>query len=114
MGEINLLKNYPKTKRNLQEAAINRTDKEREIARKFDKEFFDGDRKHGYGGYNYNEKFWTQVVKDFVNYYKLEKNARILDVGCGKGFMLYDFKKQFPNFMIYGIDISDYSIENSL
>lgn len=114
MGEINLLKNYPKTKRNLQEAAINRTDKEREIARKFDKEFFDGDRKHGYGGYNYNEKFWTQVVKDFVNYYKLEKNARILDVGCGKGFMLYDFKKQFPNFMIYGIDISDYAIENSL
>ncbi len=114
MGEINLLKNYPKTKRNLQEAAINRTDKEREIARKFDKEFFDGDRKHGYGGYNYNEKFWTQVVKDFVNYYKLEKNAKILDVGCGKGFMLYDFKKQFPNFMIYGIDISDYAIENSL
>ena len=35
-------------------------------------------------------------------------------MGCGKGFMLYDFKKQFPNFMIYGIDISDYAIENSL
>lgn len=47
MSEVNLLKNYPKTKRNLQEAAINRTDTERQIARKFDKEFFDGDRKHG-------------------------------------------------------------------
>ena len=63
---------------------------------------------------NYNPKYWSEVARDFVNYYKLEKNARILDVGCGKGFMLYDFKKQFPNFMIYGIDISDYAIENSL
>ena len=114
MSEINLLKNYPKTKRNLQEAAINRTDTEREIARKFDKEFFDGDRKHGYGGYNYNEKFWTQVVKDFVNYYKLDKGSKILDVGCGKGFMLYDFKKQYPDLEVKGVDISNYAIENCM
>ena len=97
MTEINLLENYPKTKRDLKKAAINRTEKERKIARKFDKEFFDGDRKHGYGGYNYNEKFWTQVVKDFVNHYKLEKGSKILDVGCGKGFMIYDFKRQYPH-----------------
>ena len=108
------MKNYPITKRDLKVAAQQRTDHERSIARKFGKDFFDGERKYGYGGYNYNPKYWSEVVRDFVNYYKLEKNARILDVGCGKGFMLYDFKKQFPNFMIYGIDISDYAIENSL
>ncbi len=114
MTQINLLKNYPITKRDLKVAEQQRTDHERSIARKFGKDFFDGERKYGYGGYNYNPKYWSEVVRDFVNYYKLEKNARILDVGCGKGFMLYDFKKQFPNFMIYGIDISDYAIENSL
>lgn len=114
MSEINLLENYPKTKRDLKQAAINRTNKEREIARKFDKEFFDGDRKHGYGGYNYNEKFWTQVVKDFFNYYKLDKGSKILDVGCGKGFMLYDFKKQYPDLEIKGVDISNYAIENCM
>ncbi len=114
MTEINLLENYPKTKRNLKEAAINRTDKERQIARKFDREFFDGDRKYGYGGYKYNEKFWAQVVTDFFNYYKLGKRSKILDVGCGKGFMLYDFKKQYPDLEVKGIDISNYAIENCM
>ncbi len=114
MTQINLLKNYPITKRDLKVAAQQRTDHERSIARKFGKDFFDGERKYGYGGYNYNPKYWTEVVKDFVSYYKLDKKARILDVGCGKGFMLYDFKKQFPNISIHGIDISEYAIENSL
>ncbi len=114
MTEINLLENYPKTKRDLKKAAINRNEKERKIARKFDKEFFDGDRKHGYGGYNYNEKFWTQVVKDFVNHYKLEKGSKILDVGCGKGFMIYDFKRQYPHLEVKGIDISSYAIGNCM
>ena len=114
MSEINLLKNYPKTKRNLQEAAINRTNNEREVARRFDKEFFDGDRKHGYGGYNYNEKFWNEVVSDFVDYYKLNDGSKILDVGCGKGFMVYDFKRLYPNFKVQGIDISNYAIQNGM
>ena len=91
--EINLLKNYPKTKRDLKKAAIERTDESRIIARQFGKEFFDGDRKYGYGGFNYNPKFWTNVVVDFVEYYDLKDNSSILDVGCGKGFMLYDFKQ---------------------
>ena len=114
MTQINLLKNYPTTERDLKAAAQERTDQERFIARQFGKDFFDGERKYGYGGYKYNSKYWTDVVKDFVSYYKLGKNDKILDVGCGKGFMLYDFKKQFPNISIYGIDISEYAIENSL
>ena len=71
MSEINLLKNYPKTKRNLSEASIQRTDEVRFVARKFDKDFFDGERKFGYGGYNYNPRFWTNVVKDFADHYNL-------------------------------------------
>ena len=84
MKEINLLKNYPVTKRNLDEALVERTDEVREVARRFDKDFFDGERKYGYGGYNYNPRFWTQVVKDFKDYYDLKDGSKILDVGCGK------------------------------
>lgn len=112
MKEINLLKNYPVTKRNLDEALVERTDEVRQVARRFDKDFFDGERKYGYGGYNYNPRFWTEVVKDFKDYYELRDGSKILDVGCGKGFMVYDFLKLNPNFDIVGIDISDYAIKN--
>ena len=57
--EINLLEKYPKTKRNLEKRSSEKTDKVRETARKFDKEFFDGDRKYGYGGFTYNPKYWV-------------------------------------------------------
>ena len=105
MTEINLLKNYPKTARNLEEALNCRTDSVREVASRFDKEFFDGDRKYGYGGYYYHPKFWTDVVKDFNDYYNLKDESSILDVGCGKGFMLHDFLKLNPNFNNFHLKI---------
>ena len=112
--EINLLKKYPKTKRDLSKRGNEKTEEDRIIARRFDKEFFDGDRKNGYGGYYYNSKFWTEVVKDLNNFYKLKSGSKILDIGCGKGFMLFDFMKLNPNFVLEGIDISDYAITNSV
>ena len=112
--EIDLLINYPKTKRNLQQRSEQKSEKDREIARKFGKDFFDGDRKHGYGGYYYNPKFWQQVVPTFKEYWNLKSSNSILDVGCGKGFMLYDFTKQIPGIKIKGIDISNYAVEQSV
>ena len=112
--EINLLKKYPKTKRDLSKRGNEKTEEDRIIARRFDKEFFDGDRKNGYGGYYYNSKFWTEVVKDLNNFYKLKNGSKILDIGCGKGFMLFDFIKLNPNFVLEGIDISDYAITNAV
>jgi SAM-dependent methyltransferase len=113
-NEIDLLKNYPKTKRNILERANQKTEADRAIARKFDKEFFDGDRKHGYGGFYYNPRFWQPVIQDFIKYWKLGKNSSVLDVGCAKGFMLHDLKEFIPSITISGIDISKYAIENSL
>lgn len=113
MPEINLLQNYPKTKRDLKKRAANRTEEDRLIARKFDKDFFDGDRKHGYGGFNYNPIYWREVVKDICKHYNLRGNESILDVGCGKGFMLYDFIQFSESFSIKGIDISTYAVNNS-
>ena len=112
--KINLLKKYPKTKRDLSKRGNEKTEEDRIIARRFDKEFFDGDRKNGYGGYYYNSKFWTEVVKDLNNFYKLKNGSKILDIGCGKGFMLFDFMKLNPNFVLEGIDISDYAITNAV
>ena len=112
--EINLLKKYPKTKRDLSKRGNEKTEEDRIIARRFDKEFFDGDRKNGYGGYYYNSKFWTEVVKDLNNFYKLKNGSKILDIGCGKGFMLFDFMKLNPNFVLEGIDISNYAITKAV
>ncbi len=114
MAELNLLEKYPKAKRNLTERAERRTSEDIQIARKFGKEFFDGERRHGYGGYQYNPKYWTEVVQDFIQHYHLRDNSTILDIGCGKGFMLYDFKKALPRLNVQGIDISTYAIEHAM
>ena len=70
--EINLLKKYPRTFRDIKKRLEEKTENHRSIARKFGREFFDGDRKVGYGGFNYNPKYWTFVVKDICEYYGLE------------------------------------------
>ena len=112
--EINLLRNYPKTKRDVSKRREEKTEEHRAIARKFGKDFFDGDRKVGYGGFNYDPKYWTKVVKDIYDHYKLKSQDKILDIGCGKGFMLYDFLKLNPQLDVFGIDISEYAIENCI
>ena len=112
--EIDLLKNYPKSKRDLDERAQNKSDQDREIARRFGKEFFDGDRKHGYGGFTYNPRFWKPVVPTFIEHWGLTKENSILDVGCAKGFMIYDFMQEIKGLNIRGIDISEYAIKNSM
>lgn len=112
--EIDLLISYPKAKRDLTKRVENKTEEVKAIARKFDKEFFDGDRKFGYGGFSYNPKYWSKVVEDFTNYYNLNEKSKILDVGCAKGFMLLDFFKLNQKFDLHGIDISNYAINNSV
>ncbi len=112
--EIDLLKNYPKSKRDPKARGDEKTDQDREIARRFDKEFFDGERRHGYGGYSYNPRFWETVIPDFIEQYKLTEESSVLDVGCGKGFMLHDLKKALPEINIAGIDISNYAIDNCI
>jgi ubiquinone/menaquinone biosynthesis C-methylase UbiE len=103
---------YPSPKNRLTER-INPSIEDKLIAKKFDKEFFDGDRKHGYGGFNYNPKYWTETVELFIDRYNLNEKSSVLDIGCGKGFMLVDFLKAIPKLQISGIDISTYAIENS-
>jgi len=110
--EINLLENYPYAKRDISGRLESKTNQDRHIARKFGKDFFDGARGHGYGGFSYNSRFWKNVVPDFVKHWELEQGDSLLDIGCAKGFMLYDLKEYLPKLDVYGIDISEYAINN--
>ena len=82
------------------------------IAKQFSKEYWDGDRRVCYGGYNYIEGRWEKVANAIAKHYPLPAKPKILDIGCGKGFLLYDFLKVIPDAEIYGIDISEYAINN--
>lgn len=112
--EIDLLANYPKSKRNVLERGTTKTEEDRLLARQFGKEFFDGDRKNGYGGFNYHPRFWQPVIPTFQSHYNLNSSHAVLDVGCAKGFMLYDLAQLIPGIQIAGVDISSYAIAKAL
>jgi len=112
--EINLLAKYPKSNRDLTARLETKTEENRAIARQFGKEFFDGTRDTGYGGFTYNPKFWREVTKEIIDWYELKSGSTILDIGCGKGFMLYDFKWNKPSLVVSGIDISEYAVINTI
>ncbi|EKD71491.1 MAG: Methyltransferase [uncultured bacterium] len=81
------------------------------IAKKFDIDYWDGDRKIGYGGYKYDGR-WRIVAEKMAIQYGIKPGDKILDIGCGKGFLLYDFTQVVPGVDVVGIDISKYAIEN--
>ncbi len=112
--EVNLLKLYPVSNRPVDERGALVTEIDRAIARKFDVEYFDKDRLTGYGGYSYNPKFWTETVAHIKDFYNLNNDSKILDVGCAKGFMMHDFSLLLPKAEIVGVDISTYAIDNCI
>ena len=111
--EINLMINYPRTKRDVKARGAEKTDADRALAREFGKEFFDGDRRNGYGGFHYNERFWKDVVPSFQQHYGLTGDSALLDVGCAKGFMISDFARDIPGIDVRGVDISEYAIQHA-
>jgi protein-L-isoaspartate(D-aspartate) O-methyltransferase len=81
-------------------------------AREWGYDYWDGDRRIGYGGMNYDGR-WRKVAQAMVDHYGLKAGDKVLDVGCGKGFLLYDFTQVLPGLEVRGLDISSYAIENS-
>ncbi len=82
------------------------------LAKLFDKDYWDGDRKLGYGGFTYDGR-WRTVAQQLVSHYKLKKGDRVLDIGCGKAFLLYDLMQEVPGLEVHGVDISKYAIEHA-
>lgn len=95
-------------------ARVNEFPKEQaaEIAKRFDREYWDGDRRFGYGGYRYDGR-WRKVADALREHYGLRAGDRVLDVGCGKGFLLYDLTQSVPGIEVAGIDVSRYALENA-
>lgn len=110
--EIDLLRHYPKPNRDTSGRSETKTDEVRAIARQFGREFFDGERKYGYGGFGYHPRFWSPVIPDFIAHFALNSRSSLLDVGCAKGFMLYDLLQAIPDMQVSGVDISEYAIQN--
>ncbi len=108
--EIDLLAAYPKAKRDVQKRGATKTEEDRALARKFGRDFFDGERRHGYGGFTYSPRFWQPVIPAFQKHYGLTQASSLLDVGCAKGFMLHDFCELIPGIRVEGVDISSYAI----
>ena len=88
-------------------------DKAAKLAKKWGYHYWDGSRKINYGGYKYIKGRWSKVIKRLCKFYNLRDNAKILDIGCGKGFLLYEIKRIIPKITIAGIDLSKYAILNS-
>lgn len=82
------------------------------VAKRFDREYWDGDRKFGYGGMRYDGR-WRAVAEAMIKHYGLKPGDRVLDVGCGKAFLLYDFMQVLPGLEVRGLDISRYAVENA-
>ena len=78
-------------------------------AKEYEFDYWDGDRRYGYGGYKYDGR-WKEVAEKFIEIYNLQSNVKILDIGCGKAFLLYELNQLLPDAEIHGFDISNYGI----
>jgi SAM-dependent methyltransferase len=82
------------------------------VAKKYGQDYWDGERRYGYGGYKYIPGRWKPVAQALLDRYELKQGSKILDIGCGKGYLLYELQLLEPKLEISGIDISEYGLRN--
>ncbi len=104
---------HQSSKRNYVERMVNNKVDCMMKAKKYNFDYWDGDRKYGYGGYKYLPGRWKPVAEKLIEEYSLGPGSKVLDVGCGKGYLLYEMLLLQPDLDISGFDISEYAIENS-
>ena len=91
---------------------INQKVKCMKISKKYSFDYWDGKRSYGYGGYHYDGR-WKEIARKIIKKYKLNKDSKVLDVGCGKGYLVYELSKLLNSDKILGLDISRYAIKKS-
>ena len=104
--------NHKSFKRNYIQRMVNDKVTSMKVAKKYGYDYWDGKRKYGYGGYKYNGS-WIDIAKKIIRRYKLNKNSKIIDIGCGKGHLIYELSKFLGPKNIYGLDISKHAIKTS-
>ena len=106
--------NHKKTKRNYLERMINQKIQCMKIGKKYSFDYWDGDRKYGYGGFKYRSGYNESLAKNIIKSYNLTNKSKVLDIGCGKGFLMQEIKKKLTNINILGIDISKHAKNNTM
>lgn len=112
MVEINLLSSLPKPKRNITKRAEAKDPAVIAIAKQYGEMYWDGPRDYGYGGYGYDGR-WRTVARDIIAHYDLKPGMKVLDVGCGKGFLVKDLMLELPGLEVFGLDISLYALTHA-
>src|SRR5712692_4688113 len=114
MPEVDFLEKYQKATTRDYIGRVTAHDKAKcaAVAKKWGQEYWDGPRQYGYGGYHYDGR-WLPIAEDIVRHYDLKAGDRILDVGCGKAFLLYEFTRAVPGVEIAGLDISEYGLAHA-
>ena len=117
MSELNILQTKHGSVKRDYLARVNDPDfpkhKAAELAKKWDYDYWDGDRRICYGGYSYKPGYWTPIANLLIQEYGLTSSSSVLDIGCGKGFLLYELTQLLPGIHVAGIDISEYAIHQS-
>ena len=114
MKKLNFFNEYHKSsKRNYLSRMNANKPKFMVLSKKYSYDYWDGSRKTGYGGYNFIENYWDKMAKNIIKKFKLKNNSKILDIGCGKGYLLQAIFKENPNIKIFGCDVSKYALKNS-
>ena len=112
LKKINLItNNHKKTKRNYLKRMLNRKVETMKVSKKYEYDYWDGSRKFGYGGYYYDGR-WKEIAKKIIKKYKLTSKSKVIDFGCGKGYLIYELSNILNSNNIYGVDISKYAIKN--
>jgi SAM-dependent methyltransferase len=114
MQEVDFLAKYQKaTKRDYVGRVVEHDKAEcATVAKKWGEEYWDGPRQYGYGGYKYDGR-WLPFAQDIAKHYGLKPDDRVLDVGCGKAFLLYELTRAVPGIEVRGLDISEYGIAHA-
>ncbi len=105
---------HKKVKRNYIKRMVNNKIQCMKIAKKYSFNYWDGDRKYGYGGFKYLPGYNSTLAKNIIKSYNLTNNSKVLDIGCGKGFLMYEIKKKLKDIDIIGVDISKYAKKHTL
>lgn len=108
----NLLIDLPKSNRKL-ETRIEVSELDKKYARLYGRRYYDGNRKQGYGGYYYDGR-WKPVAKKIKETFQIKEGETICEIGCAKGFLLYDLKKLNKEIKCIGIDVSLYALRNAI
>jgi len=83
-------------------------------AKEYEADYWDGDRRFGYGGYKYLPGRWKPVARALIDTYQLKSGSRVLDVGCGKGFLLHEMQLIEPGLELVGFDVSKHGLASVL